>query len=252
MPLEDDMALAEEMEAAGNWLFSRRSYVPVLMIGVFLAGMADFRYPGDSPALHRAWGLVCAGVSLAGLAVRAVAVGHAPGRTSGKNTRRQVAAVLNRTGMYSVTRHPLYLGNFLISMGIALFERSWWVALVTALLFILYYERIMFAEEAFLRREFGADYAAWADRTPPFVPNPRLWQRPSLPFSFRTVLRREYGALFATVACFAFLDVLANTVARGSARLDPLWQGIAAFAAALYLAVRALAKFTSVLSVEGR
>jgi protein-S-isoprenylcysteine O-methyltransferase Ste14 len=246
------MALQQEMESAGNWLFRRRSYLPIVMIGLFLAGLRDFRYPADRLDLYRAWGLLCLAVSVVGMAVRVVAVGHAPARTSGKNSRQQVAAELNCTGLYSVVRHPLYLGNYLITLGLALFPRSWWVALVASLLFILYYERIMLAEEAFLRREFGDDYAAWADRTPAFLPDFRLWRKAALPFSLRSVVRREYGAFFATVASFVLLDVAAGFAVHGRLECDRVWAIAGAAAAVVYAAARLLAKFTSVLDVEGR
>ena len=45
---------------------------------------------------------------LAGLALRAFTVGSVPSRTSGRNTHGQVAASLNVTGMYALTR----LGSF--------------------------------------------------------------------------------------------------------------------------------------------
>ena len=64
-------------------------------------------------------------------------------------------STLNTSGLYSVVRHPLYLGNYLMWLGVALFSRTWWAPVIVSLVFWLYYERIMFAEEEFLRRQFG-------------------------------------------------------------------------------------------------
>ncbi|MGC9453013.1 MAG: methyltransferase family protein, partial [Oceanipulchritudo sp.] len=50
--------------------------------------------------------------------------------TSGRNTKQQVAYSLNTTGFYSVVRNPLYLGNFFMYLGIALFTHHWWLVLV--------------------------------------------------------------------------------------------------------------------------
>ena len=104
----------------------------------------------------------CLLISLAGLAIRCVTVGFAPSGTSGRNTGGLKAARLNTTGMYSIVRHPLYLGNAVILAGVLLFVQVWWFALVGALLALLHYERIIFAEEEFLKRRFGESYERWA------------------------------------------------------------------------------------------
>ena len=114
--------------------------------------MTTFTYLGQSHVLNEIWQGCCLAVSLLGLVVRIITVGRAPMGTSGRNTREQVANTLNSTGMYSVVRHPLYLGNYLIMMGFALWPHVWWLAVLTTCFYALYYERIMLAEEAFLRR----------------------------------------------------------------------------------------------------
>jgi protein-S-isoprenylcysteine O-methyltransferase Ste14 len=125
----------------------------------------SYGYIADSHAVTEVWEVGCLLVSLLGLGVRILTIGHAPKDTSGRNTQGQVAGTLNTTGMYSVVRHPLYLGNYLMWLGISMFLHTWWfVALMTAL-FALYYERVMFAEEAFLRQKFGDAFERWADAT---------------------------------------------------------------------------------------
>ena len=100
------------------------------------------------------------------LAIRAYTIGHTPKGTSGRNTKKQVANALNTTGAYSLVRNPLYLGIFFMGLGVALFAHLWWLTLIYVLAFWLYYERVIFAEEAYLRDKFGAEYLSWADRTP--------------------------------------------------------------------------------------
>jgi len=84
------------------------------------------------------------GVSLFGQAIRVYTVGFTPKNTSGRNTiNGQLADELNVTGIYSVIRHPLYLGNFFMWLGPVLFIRSGWCIIVFGLVYWLYYERIM-------------------------------------------------------------------------------------------------------------
>jgi protein-S-isoprenylcysteine O-methyltransferase Ste14 len=156
------MPLAEEFENQGTWLFRWRGFLPLVLIPLLLVALRHFRWPLDSFALHEAWEFACLGLSILGLAIRVMTVGYAPAKTSGRNTKRQVAAQLNTTGMYSIVRHPLYLGNFLIGFGVVLVQMVWWLPVLYILLFWLYYERIMFAEEAFFSSAICREYKEWA------------------------------------------------------------------------------------------
>jgi hypothetical protein len=154
--------------------------------------------------------------------------------------------------MYAMVRHPLYLGNYLMWFGPALFPRVWWVPVLLSFVFWLYYERIMFAEEEFLRRSFGAEYEEWAARTPAFLPlNPR-WVAPKLPFSARNVLRREYSGFFGLIATFAVLEVVSDFAATGSFEWDPVWGAIFGTSLVIYLVLRTLKRQTRFLHVKGR
>jgi protein-S-isoprenylcysteine O-methyltransferase Ste14 len=247
------MALREELERAGNWLFRWRSYVPLLLIVPMLAAMHHPEHLAQDRAGNDAWAVFCLAVSLCGLGIRVLTVGHVPRGTSGRNTRDgQIAEALNTTGMYSLVRHPLYLGNFTIWIGISLFCRLWWLTAIFALVFWIYYERIMFAEEEFLRRKFGEAYLAWADSTPALVPRLARWKRPDLPFSLRTVLRREYPGLFGICTCFFALEAYQRVVIQGQWRPNPLWTGIFLAGFALFITLRTLKRKTTLLTVEGR
>ncbi len=184
------MALQEEFTSLGNRFFRWRSYLPLCMALLFLAAL--WSQPNAASPDHpgRPWQMGCLLVSLAGLGLRFLTVGFAPRGTSGRNTRGQLAETLNTTGAYSLVRNPLYLGNFLIWLGLSLFLRVWWCSVIVILCFILFYERIIFAEEAFLREKFAAAFGAWAAGTPAIIPRFRNWRAPSLPFSWKSALRR--------------------------------------------------------------
>ena len=151
------MGMREEFEAAGNWLFRRRGYLPLLLFPLLLlAASGDTAQAGGS-GLGAVWEAFCVAVALGGLALRIATVGFVPKDTSQRNTGRPQAETLNTTGLYSVVRHPLYVGNYLMWLGVALFTRAWWAPVIVSLVFWLYYERIMFAEEEFLRSFSLAD-----------------------------------------------------------------------------------------------
>lgn len=246
------MALREELERQGAWLFRWRSYIPLFMIVLFILALRHFEYPLNNPEWDRPWELLCFAVSLAGLGFRGFATSCAPRGTSGRNTKEQAASVLNTSGLYSVVRHPLYLGNFMIWLGIALSIRSWWFVGITTLLYWIYYERIIFTEEEFLRRKFGADYLKWADEIPPFFPKWSRWRPPELSFSWRNALRREYSGFFGIIAAFSVLDLLKEFLVSGRLAPDPVWIVFFPAGLVIYSTLMFLKKKTTVLNVAGR
>ena len=187
------------------------------------------------------------GISSLGLAIRIMTVGYVPRGTSGRNTKKQVADNLNTTGMYSVVRHPLYVGNFLMWLGISLVFHLWWFTLLIALIFWVYYEKIMYAEEEFLKKQFGDQFLAWAEKTPLFIPDFSLWLPPEMPFSIKSALKREYASFFAMIAIFTSLRVLCNLRVDKTLSLDLLWTGIFLGSLLFYLMVRFLKKKTHFL-----
>jgi len=246
------MALREEFESIGNWLFRWRSYLPLLVIGIFLLAMREYEYPGHSEKLDELWEIFCLVVSFLGLGIRIFTIGYTPKGTSGRNTKKQAANVLNKTGIYSVVRNPLYLGNFFMGLGLALFAYLWWLTLIYILIFWLYYERIIFAEEAYLRKKFGDEYLNWADVTPVFIPKFSNYKKPNLPFSLRHVLRREYSGFFAVIVVLFILEVAGDLFAENKFEVDLMWVIILGVGFIVWMTLRTLKKKTTLLNVDGR
>ena len=154
------MALQEEFEKQGLWLFTYRSILPliILVIGTILYLRTEI-YPEtfvlEETPYEIYYETICLLVSLFGLVIRIYTVGHSAKNTSGRNTEQQVADSINTTGIYSAVRHPLYLGNFFMWLGPAMLTGNFWFIIAFGLFYWVYYERIMFAEEQFLRKKFG-------------------------------------------------------------------------------------------------
>jgi len=246
------MALREDMVRSGRVLFRWRSYLPLLFLPILVVSLVDVARIGDSESLGQLlWEAVGGAIAAAGLALRAFTVGYAPAHTSGRNTDRQVAAALNVKGMYSIVRHPLYVGNFMIWLGVASYAHTGWLVLVTVLVFWLYYERIMLAEEEFLSDRFAGEFEAWAARTPAFIPTLRNWIPSDLPFSCKTVLARENSTVLATIVIFFLLEVTGNFFAGKLPHVDLGWVLLIAAAVVTYGVLRWMKKHNR-LAVEGR
>ena len=249
------MAMIEELERSGNWLFRGRSYFP-LVLYVLMAVVIGLGWDPLFQTFDVGSAVGCIAVSMLGQVIRALTIGYTPRGTSGRNTKAgQVAEVLNTQGMYSLVRHPLYLGNFFMWLGIMIYVGNVWFTVVCCLLYWLYYERIMFAEEAFLRGKFGQAYLDWSVDVPSFWPRNLKWKSPDVSFSMRNVLKREYNGFFAIFLSLTMVSVgktyvhvtqdLANI-------LHPFWQYALIGSLVIFFLLRSLKRYSRVLHVEGR
>ncbi|HVN58363.1 MAG TPA: isoprenylcysteine carboxylmethyltransferase family protein [Bacteroidales bacterium] len=245
------MALVHEFEKTGNWLFKRRSWLPVILV---ISGVAVMYYVNRLSILFDLRKeMIFLAVSLLGELIRVLTVGFAPGNTSGRNTASgQIADEINETGIYSIVRHPLYVGNYLMWLGPSLFLRSVWFTIVFTLVYWLYYERIMFAEEQFLRRKFGDMYDTWSGKVRAVLPSFKNYAPPRLSFSLRTVLRREYNSFVNIFLIFFALDFVRNYIVTGRILITPLWGWLFGGAVVIWLVLRSIHRYTSWFTVEGR
>jgi len=245
------MALIHEFERSGNWLFKRRSWLPVLLIAPGLAVM--YFVNRQSILYNLSEELIFLLVSLFGQLIRIFTVGFAPGNTSGRNTvYGQLADEINRSGIYSIVRHPLYVGNFFMWLGPALFLRSAWFTIVFTFAYWLYYERIMFAEEQYLRRKFQEAYDSWSAKVGAVLPSFKNYIPPTLTFSLKTVMRREYNSFINIFVIFAAMDVVRNYIVSERLTITPFWEWMLAGAGLLWIILRTIHKKTSFFTVEGR
>lgn len=246
--------IGEVLVRQGNWFFRWRSYVllgftPLFVLVMTTTEPIEARF---GPALDTLYEALCLLIAFVGLGVRAFTAGYVPAETSGRYTKMQIAASLNTTGIYAMTRNPLYLGNAIIYMAVAMFTQNVYFSLMMLFFLVIYLERIIAAEEAFLAQRFGEPYLAWAKRTPVFFPRFSLWRRPELPFSAVTVLRREYSGFFAIIATFFLLDQARGFANGQQTRFDTSWLILFGAGAATYFFLRYLKKHTNVLAVPGR
>ena len=243
------MALIHSLEKNGNILFKYRGQIPVVL---FLLSMptvyfTDYQCFDDNSTLDLILLITCAIFSVSGQVIRAIAIGTSSKHTSGRNTKEQVADALNTKGIYSTVRHPLYLGNFFMWIGIVMYTYNIWFILVVSLLFWLYYERIMFAEERFLEKKFGDDYLNWSLKVPAFWPSFKNHEKTAIPFSMKTILRREYSGISATIIGFVFVAFLRDWFTSGEVQWK-LEHGVVVIIALLIsLVLRSLKHYTKVL-----
>jgi protein-S-isoprenylcysteine O-methyltransferase Ste14 len=242
------MTILEQFVRDGDRLFRWRSYFPLVLVPVLVAGVFLEGPPFGAVGAERAWEVFSAAVALSGLAIRVWAVGTAPRGTSERSTSRPRASQLRTTGLYSMVRHPLYLANGIMALGIGLFPGVWYLPPIVVLGALLYYERIAAREEQFLDGLFGPAFREWASRVPAIVPRLAGWVPSTTAVSWRKILRGEFYGLLVITASVFVLDIAQAWSRSRTFASDPLWTWVFAATAAMFLVARTLKKHTRVLA----
>ena len=184
----------------GNFLFQYRSFTPLpLMLLIFL-GLK----PRDMGVLN-IW-VIAGGLLLAlgGELIRILAVGFSATGTSGRENFLKAESI-NTTGVYSLSRNPLYIGNIFIFFGLLMVFNNGFALLIGASFLILQYYFIILAEEKFLAKRHGEAYQRYCRRVPRIFSGFRTFQRPDTGFDFRKVLFKEDDSVFNLMMVFVLI-----------------------------------------------
>jgi protein-S-isoprenylcysteine O-methyltransferase Ste14 len=113
-------------------------------------------------------------------------------------------AQLATSGVYALTRNPLYLGSSLLAAGFAIMSASKIAACILLIPFAVIYPTVMLREEEHLSKLFRDQFRLYKSKVPRFLPRPTLRFRPS--FSLQQYLaNREYNTAIGLLAALAVL-----------------------------------------------
>jgi protein-S-isoprenylcysteine O-methyltransferase Ste14 len=185
---------------AGAWLFRYRSFLPVPLALILLIVRAGAI---DGAALIAAGALIV----IAGQMLRLWAVRHI-GTISRTRTTRY--GPLMTAGPYAIVRSPLYVGNWLLWTGFAVWSRLLWMVPVAWLVFFVQYRAIARWEASFIRSKYPDGYDDYARDVRPWMPRwpPREALAAIAPLHpWREVFFSERGTLLAVVAMAILLTM---------------------------------------------
>jgi len=167
---ERGIRIGETIGMAQGWLFY------IFWMGVWLSPQPRFTLPGPNlsvtipiinftiPILHVAVSIpfVASGAWLGIKGVQAVTL---------KVAERHRTERIVTDGVYSIVRHPQYLGGLLSHIGISILLSAWYSILSTPLIIAIIY-LYSWKEEKELIREFGEEYEEYRRKVPMFIPRP--------------------------------------------------------------------------------
>jgi len=133
-----------------------------------------------------------------GLLIRGWAAGHIQ-----KEKRLAVS------GPYRYTRNPLYLGNFLLGLSMAVGTNSWWGVGLFLLYFLVFYPPVILEELRRMKLLFPDEYESYRKQVPLFLPSfRRRASGEGSKFQWALFRRnRETRAVFGAAAVWTILIV---------------------------------------------
>jgi protein-S-isoprenylcysteine O-methyltransferase Ste14 len=116
--------------------------------------------------------VVSVGLVLIGLGLRAWAAAAA-----GLHTRSATieAPQLATGGPYAFVRNPIYLGSFVLGLGMIGLLRDPWLLVPHSLVFAVFFGMIVPAEEQYLQARFGTEFIRFRGAVPKLLPALRPW-----------------------------------------------------------------------------
>ena len=241
------MLLQDKLVSQGNFLFKYRGVLPVIIL-VPALWLTYVRENFANPETNDCVTYFLYAVAVFGLLIRIYAVGHASPNTSGRNTSEgQVADSVNNTGIYSQCRHPLYIGNFFMWLGLAGLTFNAWFLLFFTVSYFFYYERIILAEESYLFGKFSNAYKDMANSVPAIIPKCGGWIKNKNPFSLKKIIRQEKTGILLMNGLFLLFDAIHEKSIDDVWNNHRFWSVLFIATAVYYVLVKLIEKTTSLL-----
>jgi protein-S-isoprenylcysteine O-methyltransferase Ste14 len=191
------------MVRIGNFFFRiRNGLFPVVYLLLFAKVTLIFRD-------YRVAAFAGIAVALLGQVLRAATIGLDYIIRGGRN-RQVYADRLVTGGLFSHCRNPLYVGNYVVLVGLGIASSSAVFLFFGLPLFAFAYWTITLAEENFLRGKFGAEFDEYCRKVPRYIPRLSGLGRTlqGMRFNWRRLITAEYGSAYAWVAgiCLVILQ----------------------------------------------
>lgn len=176
-------------------------------------------------------------LSLLGELIRIFAVGYSFEGTSGRESYLR-ADDLNSTGIYSIVRNPLYIGNFLMFAGIVAVFANIYAFLVFAFFLITQYYFIILAEENYLSDKYPESYEEFRSRVNRIIPRFSRYRKNRNPFNLKKVIFKEKDSVFNMLVMFLLVLLYKEYVFYRSVPSLTLFIVTGSFLSLLYIIVK--------------
>ena len=191
----------------GNFFFRyRNALFPVVIIFAAVALRPKIMF--DNPLADRALRLTGACLALLGQTVRLLTIGFEYIHRGGKDGR-VYAGRLVKGGVFGLVRNPMYIGNVLIAIGMIMYLGSALGYLLLIPFFLFVYMALIAAEEAYLWKTFGSEYAEYCAKVNRLVPRLDNLEAAfsGMSFNWRRSLKKDLGTIVGLTIGFVLTPV---------------------------------------------
>jgi protein-S-isoprenylcysteine O-methyltransferase Ste14 len=221
----------------GNCLFKYRSFTPIpLIVMIFIIFKPAYLKEKD-------FFISLAGflISLFGETIRILAVGFSFTGTSGRETYLKADA-LNTTGIYSLVRNPLYIGNYFMFTGLVIVFANIYAILTFTVFLILQYYFIILAEEDYLRKTHGGVYEIYCTEVRRIIPKFKNYKKNQNLFNPKKVIFKENDSLFNMLIMFLLVLIYKEKLLQGKIEQPLCYILLAGILILFYIVIKIIKK----------
>jgi len=121
--------------------------------------------------------------------------------------------ILTTVGPYAMTRNPLYVGNFLLGLGVAAMGGEIALVVLFTVFFLSVYSALIKKEEKYLLERYGDGFFDYCRKVPRFFPK-LSWPLPTAPYDGLRMWKKhkEWKAWLGLYAAVLFLLIKARGI----------------------------------------
>lgn len=123
--------------------------------------------------------------------------------------------ILATNGPFSLTRNPLYFGNFILGLGIAISGNNLASYAIFFGFYLLFFPFLMALEHKRLKKRFGGEYDRYAKKSHSFFPKIRKIRKGEFNISYY-MKNKEYRVLYFSLFVIAVMIIKVLNLIRSS------------------------------------
>lgn len=122
---------------------------------------------------------------------------------------------LATNGPFSLTRNPLYFGNFILGLGIAIAGNNEYSYAIFFSFYLLFFPFLMVLEHRRLKKQFGKKYEEYARKSHSFFPKIKKIKKGEYNISYY-MKNKEYRVLYFSLFVIAIMILKVLNIIRSS------------------------------------
>lgn len=189
-------------------------------------------------------------IGMLGIVIRMIIIGRSDDDIlNDRDKSKYSKMIFSKKDSDSLVRNPLYFGGYMLWLSTALYTGSFWFVIISSLLFLIYYECIVYTEEEYFRKKYGSLFIKWSEITPPLLLAHANFRKSSTSFEWKRVLKCEKSLFFKLFLIFLIYSIVGNFSIYSKITIDSdLFLGTL-LSGMFYLVIKFYERYTTCLDI---